>query len=353
LRFDPQQILSDGNKTIDQAVRFINSVQHGDVQPIKTSYEHLNDMHMGGIFPQSITTIVARPSHGKTYFMYRLTEDIMSDELNPSLSKAMLIYNWEMSTPNILLSKFKVALKKPFSKILSEPFSEEEKQIVKEITDNYRDERVIKVDRVLTPQYYYETTKYFLEQNKDKDYCFVATDHVGMVLKGSSSKHVAMEELLEYQNELKKEYKNSVFINLAQLRRDIELRWRSEDSNPFNHRPNSNDIYNADAMQQVSDVIVALVLPQKPGLDTYSRVKIDNYKHLEEHFSSLGSSGEYVPLRGDNRIYYEYLKVRMDDFDKSYLYAELLNKDQEDLIDSHQDTDVNISTDDIEDDLDF
>ena len=74
------KLLIRDNRSINDAVKTLSKFQNGEMNPIKTSFEFLNEICLGGLLPNLILAILGRPSHGKTYIASQLKEDILSDK---------------------------------------------------------------------------------------------------------------------------------------------------------------------------------------------------------------------------------------------------------------------------------
>ena len=322
------KLLDKNNSGINEAVKAIHNYQNGTFNAIKTSYPFLNELCLGGLLPGIIITILGRPQNGKSYIVQQLREDIMRDK---DRNIATLLYNLEMPWFSLLLVQIKKRIGKSFKDILSTIPTEDEIKIMKEITDDFRDDRLTTITTALTPSDWEYTTRAWIEQNLDKDQLFILYDHAG-ITKGTN-KLEAIFELMERANNIKLDYSNKVtFIILGQLNREIERLFRTRDLNPINLRVTSEYIYGSDALQQYSDIIVASTIPQRFGLEKYCTVNRERYKHLEEHITDEDKESvkEYVRLKGLNRIYYDILKTRLND-DTPTLYCEILDKEQEEF----------------------
>ena len=325
------KLLVRDNRSINDAVKTLSKFQSGEMNPVKTSFEFLNEICLGGLLPNLILAILGRPSHGKTHLASQLKEDILSDK---ERNIGLLYFNWEMPTFALLLTQLRKKLKKNLREILYNKPTEDELILMKETASEFRDPRLTTVERSLTPKEFDYLVRKYIEDNLDKEQLFIVVDHVG-ITKGTN-KLEAIFELLEVCNGIKLDYPNRItFIILGQLNREIERLWRTRDINPINLRVTSEYIYGSDALQQFADVIVSSVIPEKAGLDKYCTVNRERYKHLEEHIvpEDQHSAKDYVRLKGQNRVYFDFLKVRLDDGTPK-LYCEILSKEQEELNDS-------------------
>lgn len=338
-------LLVKNNKDFNEAVKTLNGFQKGEINPIATSYDFLNEICLGGLLPNLIIAILGRPSHGKTYFASQIKQDILA---NKEKDIGVLYYNWEMPAFALLLTQLKKKLQKPFKEILYNLPSPNELLLMKEVADEFRDERLTTIQRALTPTEFDYVTRKYIQDNIDKEQLFVIVDHVG-ITKGAN-KQQAIYELLEIMNGIKLDFPGKItFIILGQLNREIEKLWRTRDINPINLRITSEYIFGADALQQYADVIVASMIPSRAGLDDgYCTINKERNPHLEQHIitADLGSNKEYVRLKGSNRVYFDILKKRLDDGSPS-LYCEILSQEQEEIISAYAYAEEDVTEEDV------
>ena len=298
---------------------------------IKTGFEFIDNNLAGGVLGKMVF-LGSRPSNGKTYNCSAVINNLLDKNLNKK-QIYLLRHNLEMSTQDLMLREIAKTLKRNVRDILSRPYNEDEKPIVKRIVRSFDDPNVRSVSDMMWGEEYFKYIEdYILESlGKDPDGgVVVLTDHLHVY----SSKD-EIDTLLLMQNKLKLKYKQKVgFINYFQLNRDTEDMWRDgkdKKINPKNMLPNSRHIYQTDKLQQFSDLTVAFVIPQVYDMEEYASVKVSWNKHLKEHFTSPDE--EYSKLIGRNRIYYNLIKVRMvSDFDDHRLFCDILNKDYEDKL---------------------
>lgn len=320
------KLLEKSVEGIDSAVKSIYNYQIGKFNPVKTSYDFLNEICLGGLLPGLIITILGRPQNGKSFIVQQLREDILKDK---DRDIGVLLWNLEMPWFSLLLVQIKKILNKSFKDILSNKPTAEELVIMKQVADDFRDPRLTTITTALTPEEWEYVTREYIEENLDKEQLFILYDHAG-ITKGTN-KLEAIFELMERANNIKLDYPDKVtFIILGQLNREIERLFRTRDANPINLRVTSEYIYGSDALQQYSDIIIASTIPQRFGLDKYCAVNRERYPHLEEHIidEDKESPKDFVRLKGTNRIYYDILKTRLND-DTPTLYCQILNKEQE------------------------
>jgi hypothetical protein len=84
---------------------------------------------------------------------------------------------------------------------------------------------------------------------------------------------------------------------------------------------------------------MGMTIPQVVDLEEFAAINKEHNKHLSNHFGA-DSDAKYVRLRGRNRIYYNFIKIRaIDDFEVPRIYAEILNEDYEKKLNSYKNFD--------------
>lgn len=326
-----QRLLQKDSNRLKNAFKFLSDLQQGTITPMDSGIDHLNKVSLGGILPGTVTSIVARSGNGKSYTLGLIKNALLSD---PEKDIKVLHFNFEMPLFQLVLLELKKALKKPFSDITSYPMSEEEKPIYRKIYNEYDDDRYHMIQDLLTPQEIYAVTKQFIQANKNTKNIVVFIDHIGIIK--STNAPSPIPETMELINQLKLEFPLQVsFILLGQMNREIEKRWTAKDGNRANYLPSSSDIYGSDILMQFSDIIMAQVLPRAVGMEgKYAAVSRNANPHLFDHFVPEEQSGKakMVNLNAFNRIYYHYIKMRLDDGTIPRHYCSIINPEIEDTV---------------------
>ena len=296
---------------------------------IKLEFDKVDDFYGFEIDGNRLFLLEDMTVTHNTYVASQLKEDILADK---SRDIGLLYFNWEMPTFALLLTQIRKKLMIPLRDILNLNPNKDQLNAMKQVADQFRDERLTTIEKSLTPTEFDYVCRKYIDENISKEQIFIVVDHVG-ITKGSN-KLEAIFEILEVMNNIKLDYPNKLtFIVLGQLNREIERLWRTRDINPINLRVTSEYIYGSDALQQYADVIVASVIPEKAGLEKYCTVNRKRYEHLEEHIvdEDKASPKDYVRLKGNNRVYFDFLKVRLDDGTPK-LYCQYLNEEEKDDI---------------------
>lgn len=341
------ELLTHSVNNVNMAVRFLTSLQNNEISPISSGIDHLDKMALGGLLPDLIVAIVSRSGNGKSYTLNNIRTSLLKDK---NRNIGICLYNLEMPFFTLLLLELKKILKKPLKWIISNPPNSTNQHLYRDVVDAFRDERLTKIDETVSPEEFYEVTKEYIERNKHRDQLFIMIDHIG-IIKGKN-KTESIAETMEHANRLKLEYPGLLtFIVLGQLNREIEARWRNSDSNPMMLIPDTSSVFGSDSILFFADIVLAQVIPQTVGMtERYASVNKTRYEYLSEHFvEDNNPTSEYIRLKGSNRIYYHYLKVRMMDGEPT-MYCELLDHELEELIKTQATFEKNIIE---EDDIEF
>lgn len=331
-REEIDEIVSGGRNLAKDAYMDILRVQMREVQPIKFGIKHIDDKLISGA-NNLIISFGARPSMGKTHLASEIRANLLNENINPGLPIAILDLNWEMQMKSLLLRELKKGTGRDMKDILSRRFHEEEMDKVNEIYDRLSDERVLTFNNIVQGDSLRHLFDSFIAKNQGKE-IVVICDHIHILLTKKE-----IDEFMSIVNEYKMLHTNMTFVIFFQLNREIEKRWRGGADaklklNPKNFLPNSGDIYNTDMLFQVTDLMMTMVIPQVVDMDEYTTVNKERYKHLEDHFiPGSDDKNKTVKLKGRNRIYYNFIKIRLnDDFEAPRIYCDVLNPELEDFI---------------------
>ena len=349
---DIDKLLELENQEVVEAHIDIISIQKDKSTLLKLGIPWADDSLIGGL-NNKIIFFGTRPGGGKTFNCSRIINNLLDRKINPTPIK-ILRANLEMPTSALLLRELSKTLNKKPSEILSCEYTETEKPKVKAVVNSFRDERIQNISIALEGDNYRYMLQRFISNVDAKDDLLNAgllEDHIKYGLEEEDFKYVktkkivltdhihvyltkiTIDSLLTIQNEMKMKDKNLSFINYFQLNRETEEMWmetKDKKVNPKNMLPSSKSIYLTDMLQMYSDMTIGAVIPQVYELDEFAIVNKERNQHLKEHFTDTDDTNKYSRLKGRNRIYYNFIKVRMiDDFDDPRVFCEILSESYE------------------------
>jgi replicative DNA helicase len=294
---------------VTEAFKQLKRFQTGLDAPIITRYQHLNELSLGGLFAQTVTTIGGTSGSGKSYMSQAIEEDFLDKSMNPDADEHVVLRcNFEMTTLRMILRRLRRETGLTYKELLSKEF---ETGFQREIAERvYRDEsseRVVYMEEAVTADEWFTAVDKFLNANKHKKRILISIDHLALMRVGAGDgKKGAMDTTMQSILILKKRYTNALFVILSQLNRDIDSRTSIPEL-----APRKSDLYSTDTLYHGSDVVVVLNNPAKLGYTKYMLVPTHRYAYLQEHLHNIQTKSTNFITEG--RLFYHYLKIR--DFD--------------------------------------
>jgi replicative DNA helicase len=276
--------------------------QSGEFKPVVTNRPWLDDI-FGGLLPGDIVTVAGQSGGGKTFENQRLKNAVMSKEFNPNSDNFIwLDYSLEMRLMSTIIRDLNRVLKKSKKDVVSQEFTEDEKQLARDYSESLLDERFFIEENVLTLEEFKTGLFEFLEYYKDKEGVFISIDHIAL-FKGAAKETV--DGVVEVINEARKTYTNTYWVILSQMNRNILGRIKDKDMMAL---PNRGDVFQSDTMFFISDYLYVSHNPYRLGMKHFLKVNAEQYDYLKEHFSENKNGKASFETLG--KIFYIVLKAR-------------------------------------------
>ena len=291
----------------NQAFTELKKIQTGEKLLVKTG-DPLIDDHIGGLLPGDAVVVSGLSGHGKSEWLFRKRESVLDVNVNPnSENYVWLNYNLEVKIFNVVLRGLHRKLKKKKQDILFKEFTEEEKILANEYYLMLQDDRQYIEQEQTTSDEFYNKTKAFLEDHKDKEAVHVSFDHAA--LNADKDTQSGIESLIKAVNRLKLEYHNVYFWIVSQLNRTILGRIAEKNNSSA---PNAGDLYASSTMDFISSYNIVVFNAHKVGIDQFMKVSPDRYDYLSEHFGDEDSKGR-VSFDTVGKLFFKILKTRESD----------------------------------------
>lgn len=284
----------------------LKKIQQGEKPIVKTGEEYV-DCHIGGLLPGDVWTIAGASGTGKSETLYTVLDKIMSREVNPTSDNYVsLEFSFEMKMLNKLLRQTHNLLGKKKSEILSSPFDDSEKTVVKNYFDGLKDDRRFVCQSPVTSDEFYKMAREFCLEHAGKEAVIISVDH--LLLFAGSDKQLVLEKVSEAINLLKIEFPNVYFILLSQLNRNNPLMAKDKDNSLI---PTNSMLFGSSFMEHLSAYITIIVNPFKAGINQFLRVNENRYPWLDEYFTAQ-EKGK-VSFKTLGNLFYFMTKVRESD----------------------------------------
>ena len=295
-------------KTMQEAFKELLDIQAGGKKPSKCRYELLNKNLLGGFRPGTICILGGTSGAGKTTLAQHIREDFLDVNLNPhAIYTTYHQFQWEMTPLNLLLRDLKSEFGFSMYSLLNNKFSPDEEERVAAYLQKSPKLKGYINSEALTPKQWYESCMKFLESQRDKYHVCIETDHIALG-RGAKKKEV-IDNMMEYANQLKLKYKNSSFIFLSQLNREIGKR----SSDPRFAKPERGDLYASDTAFHIADLVLVIDSPYRRGLEKYMVVRTEN-KLMQPYLKYMHTpDAKYSSFKTEGLSFHHYLKIRQND----------------------------------------
>lgn len=303
----------------------LNKIQTGKHKILKTGIIEI-DSHIGGLLPGDICTICSKSGGGKSHKLYEVLDNMLDVSINKDADDYVsLEYSFEMKMLNKIVRKTHSILGKKKSNILKDSFTEEEQQKMREYNKSLQDKRRFVCQEPVSVDNFYEMTRDFCKEYKDKKAIIVSTDH--MLLYVDSDKQKAVERATDMVNKLKLEFKNVYFILISQTNRSNNLTLAKDRDNSI--IPNNSWLFASSFIEMVSSYIIIMVNPFKEGINEFLKFHPERYDYLSQHFTGVldKNNKESFNTVGKNFIF--VTKTRESDEPYKNLFIEDMNLSDE------------------------
>lgn len=299
--FDVRSLFRTARQVAEEAYENILRYQNREYEPAKTCYSYLNEAMLGGLYPQNVMAIGARPGVGKSYVTQKIIESVMDVTENPQAGSYLLVNcEFEMTGLDLLTRKISREIKKPVKNILLEkPVSEEDKRI-REIVESEKKENVIYIPRPITVEELNMAIDHIMRRNAHRRLVIWKIDHIMLIKRNGGDPKKTMDSAIAVINDAKLKYGNLSFIIDSQFNRDIEGRRM-----PKEHEPRLSDFYMSDELGQLCSTMIGLNNPRRMGYDSYMTFPESWYKSLDAFKTQNKKS-----FRTEGLLFHHVLKVR-------------------------------------------
>lgn len=309
-----------------EAFTYLNKLQQGEKQLLRTGDEAI-DCHITGLLPSDCVLYAANSGVGKTKVLYDTLDQILDEKVNPDAKNIKTLeYQLEMKFLNRILRDTNKLTSKKKSKILTEEFTEEEKEVVKRYYESLQDDRRYICEETVTIREFYEMTRTFCELNKDSSALIICIDHC-LLLKKDDNFQDPLEALTSYINQLRKEFKNVYFFLLSQMNRNSLINISDKDNSMI---PTTAMIYGSSHFEFLCSYILVFVDPFKLGVNNYLKVNPERYDWLSEYFTDEDKNGK-VSFNTLSNMFKFVLKTRESDNPYKNLFIKKMDLSSEQL----------------------
>ncbi len=265
-------------QVIDDSVQYISDRMDGKIRPIRLPFPKLNKV-IGGIEPDSVILLGAQSGAGKTAIQTIIEDEILQLDDNKYLDIEELTFNFEMKDINLAVRKFSRKLQ-----LTTQEISSVHKKLgtgaldqIKKVGEDFKNMKIEYVDTIGRVDDIRDTVLDKInsikfrrkKQNAQRPtYLIVSLDHTLLAKKEKGvSERDTLVRLAEITNEIKHMYKPGIYVSwilLTQTNRSLDNPERLNDTNQ--QFPVKSDIFGSDALWQIADVVIVLMIPFRFGI---------------------------------------------------------------------------------------
>ena len=183
--------LKTSKELTDETVKLITKFKSGELKPVPTGIEHLDQALLGGLLPGTVLGIVGRSGHGKSYDMERIQRTILKKDPEVVYMNA----NWELSHFKLLVRDISFRTKESVKEVLFTPLTEDSKKQLKGICDTHRTENVYYQNEPVTSDVFEEDVASLIKKYPNSK-IVVAVDNLENILIDKGSQKECMDRLL-------------------------------------------------------------------------------------------------------------------------------------------------------------
>jgi replicative DNA helicase len=251
----------------------IHNYMDGKIPVMKTRWEKVNKMLLGGMQFGMVYIIAGASGHGKSMFLNNLLRDFTTTAYNKFNKPVKILhFSFEMSAEMELLRRLSSLAEVPLDRMLHADvaLNDVERVMIEDKLRQIDEPSIYFVETPMNRIQIAQTVSHFVQQHGDCHYV-ICLDHTLLVTPMAGENEIqTMAELGKISIEMRKRF-GAMILLLSQLNDKIEGDKRRDPDSPNLHYPLKTDIHGSKQLYHAADVVMVIHQPSLLGLESYGR----------------------------------------------------------------------------------
>jgi len=308
---------------VREQIQYLQDRKEGKIKTLRTPWKKVNQANFNGLEWGTITTLGGMSGSGKTTMVNQLVTEL--DKYNKNEEIHVLFFTIEMEARKVVGRSFSNMMEVSVQELNTKLHDKQLDMIKEKIGPSLSKKNITYIQIAETPEVTAKQIAEFISVRMDKK-VLVVYDHSLLPKRSASyNERESLIRLYTELNTLKKRFKNSQYLVLSQLNRNIE-----EDSYRLTkkslHYPKKSDFFGSDAAYQFSDLVMVIHNPHRLGIDCYGPNSLPTKGYLFIHMLKIreGQSGRVTVVK-DSLKYNKIASLTKEEFNE---FKKLIAKNQ-------------------------
>lgn len=288
-----------------EAINYIKARKEHNIESLKTRWNKLNTVCMGGVESNIVMTITGISGSGKSSFVNLLQTDLI--DKNPGKEIVVLTFSLEMVGFRQVGRTLSNKLRRTTSELYSshKDLDDDTFGEVVNVSNQLKSYPIYFVDDPGSPSQVLQTISDFYNSyvKGTNKYFVVIYDHT-LLTKRVGSTLDTLSELQDVFIRVKKLPLTSV-IQITQMNRNIESPERI--NNMLSHYPIRSDLSSSDSIFQASDYVLVIHRPETLNIQEYGPNRLPTANKVYIHLLKNRDAGKPCILEFENDLAYNNL----------------------------------------------
>lgn len=259
---------------LTEAKAQVQDSRQGKTKVLRTRWQRVNRMLLGGFYFGQTYLIAGASGHGKSYLVNMLLRDFTNQQINGNLpfNFKILHFGFEMAASAEVLRRITSMTGLSYTKLLSveDKLSDHEYDLVQRSLVTLKNEEIYFVETPGSRFQVYETIKAFKQRFPDSE-LVVSLDHTLLVTPEPGEDEIQlMAEVSKLFIQIRKEF-HTMNLLVSQLNDKIEGENRRDPAKPSLHYPTKTDLHGSKQGYQAADCVLVIHRPELLNLEYYGK----------------------------------------------------------------------------------